>query len=108
LRSIKDYLRQKPPFDKLVEEALGLVEKGTRTPRCHQEEIPKPFGLDVDPLKDIASQYALDHGGSVMRLKRRKSWSTTIMTMVRSRGQHGDPFRNGKARNFIEDDAGRG
>lgn len=50
--------------------------------------------LDIDPLKDIVSQYAMDHAGSVMRLKTKSKVIDHILAIVRSRAQHGDAFRN--------------
>jgi hypothetical protein len=50
--------------------------------------------LAIDPLKDIVSQYALDHAGSVMRLKTKSKVVDLFLTIVRSRSQHGDAFRN--------------
>jgi hypothetical protein len=108
-----DAVKNDAELRKRVDEALGLIEKEP-VPRATKKKgrSPAPFdpyeiyasgedslrskltGLDIDPLKDIVSQYAMDHTGTVMRLKTKSKVIDHILAIVRSRAQHGDAFRN--------------
>jgi hypothetical protein len=97
---------------KRLEEALGIIEKPPK-PKAEKSNrrdpaVLDPYAdyalgeeslrsklkeLDIKALKDIVAQYGMDQSKLVMNWKTASKILDHIVTMARTRAEHGDAFR---------------